>query len=76
MSEWICVKNQLPPINSEIILYNGKKEVVFGIYKPESPPVENWATDDSIWIYDNCNVNIGTATHWMPLPLPPQDEIK
>lgn len=71
MAEWISVKDSLPPVNENVLLYGGKKEVRYGFYRPEPAPVDNWATDESIWINDLSYDEIGTASFWMPLPEPP-----
>jgi len=70
---WISVKDRLPPLNENVLFFNGKKEVRFGFFRQEPPPVDNWATETSIWINDLSYEEIGTATHWMPLPEPPKD---
>lgn len=74
MNEWISVKDLLPPVNQNVLFLNGKQEVVFGFFRPDPPPVDNWATLDSIWINDMSYDVIGNATHWMPLPEPPKPE--
>ena len=74
MTDWISVKDRLPPVNQNILFYNGKKEVRYGFYRPEPSPVDNWATPDSIWINDLSYNEIGTASYWMPLPKPPREK--
>lgn len=69
--EWVSVKDKEPPKNKVVLFFTGKKEVVYGYYKPEDPPVDNWATETTIWINDDFNTKIATASHWMPLPEPP-----
>ena len=72
MSEWISVKDRLPPLRENVLFYNGKREIRFGFFSPDPPPVDNWATESSIWVNDLSYDEIGTATHWMPLPAPPE----
>lgn len=70
---WISVKDLLPPIREVVLFFNGKREVRYGFFNPEAAPVNNWATDNSIWVDDLSYDEIGTATHWMPLPAPPNN---
>lgn len=69
--EWISVKDQLPPDKYNVLMFNGKKEVIIGFLIYEPPPVGNWATHESIYINDLVNEKIGTCTHWTPLPEAP-----
>jgi hypothetical protein len=71
--EWISVKKQLPPNKDNVIFFNGKDEVRYGFFIEEKPPINIWATENSIWMNDLSYDEIGTCSHWMPLPLPPED---
>lgn len=73
MSDWISVEDRLPPINECLLFFNGKKEVRFGFFRPEPFPVDNWASENAIWMNDLSYSEIGVATHWMPLPNPPEN---
>lgn len=72
--DWISVEDELPPFGpaSKVIFFNGKKEVTFGYaYLPN----EGWDTGSkkSIWINDMDRETNEIATHWMPIPPPPND---
>lgn len=69
MSEWIKVKDNLPPID-KLVLCSGSKGGLF------------LGSTSQSCLYDNCNyiyVSVPNArsgrhcTHWMPLPEPPKE---
>jgi len=73
--EWISVKDKKPlfGIKYRYIFLNGKGEVTMGYaYDPE----EGWDTgaEKTIWISDLDRQTNEIASHWMPLPLPPEIE--
>ncbi len=73
---WIDVKQEPPKSNERLLFFNGKKEVTFGY---AYPPEEGWNTgiEGLIWINDFERETNEVASHWMPLPLPPDsDEYK
>ena len=81
MSEWISVKNRLPDIDKEVLVYAvGKidgfigehvyalcKRVVIHIF-PSSPGYATWSTP---WQYFHYDYEI---THWKLLPEPPKED--
>lgn len=56
MSDWISVKNKLPPVGQQVLIFDSDGAAV-AMYNGKY-----WATDGFI-----CSV----VTHWMPLPPPP-----
>ncbi len=71
--KWINVKDQLPPVNQDVLFFNGKREVRFGFFRPDPPPVDNWASETSIYMNDLSYDEIGVAMYWMPLPERPNE---
>ena len=70
--EWIGVKDKPPEANKKLLFVNGKKEITFGYaYKRE----DGWDTgyDHLVWINDFISETNEVATHWMPLPNPPNE---
>lgn len=79
--KWISVKDRLPELEEEVLVYaSGKIDGFFGknviaicsryeqkIY-PSAPGYERWS---SPWQYFHTDYEI---THWMPLPEPPKEE--
>lgn len=63
MSDWISVKERLPDINDEYIVFTEDAEVFICEYLPS---VNQWWDRDASIIY-------GRITHWMPLPDPPKE---
>ncbi len=70
MSEWIKCSHEKPKlgIKNRYIFLNGKNEVTFGYaYDWESE------SDKYVWINDMDRETNEVATHWMPLPSPPEE---
>lgn len=60
---WISVKERLPKDFDQALVYDGDKCYPIGIcHKGES----------GIW-YSDMAYGMGTITHWMPLPEPPEE---
>lgn len=61
---WISVKERLPKDFDQALAYDGDKHYPIGIcHKGES----------GIW-HSDMAYGMGTITHWMPLPEPPEEE--
>lgn len=75
MSEWISVKDKLPPVGVRncCIFFNGKKEVTYGYAYPFDAELDT-GISTCIWINDMDRETNEIATHWMPLPEAPKDE--
>lgn len=62
-SEWISVKERLPKDFDQALVYDGDEHYPIGIcHKDES----------GIW-HSDMAYGMGTITHWMPLPEPPEE---
>lgn len=59
MTEWIDVKNNLPPLNQRVYIWNGEEQFV------------GWREEHG-WEYSCCGCYCGDITHWMPLQNPPE----
>ena len=59
MSEWIQTENQVPPCNTDLLVFHPERGISTGEYDEN----QEWEYD---WFADNV-----IPTHWMLLPLPP-----
>ncbi len=66
MNKWISVKDELPPIETHIILYNG--DVIFGLYS------DDWHGKNYFTTNFEQFLGVEDVTHWMPLPEPPNEQ--
>lgn len=67
--QWISVKDQLPPPQTEVLWWNRTAH---------QAGVSSWeymshCNDTMIYWGDAGNVSIKNFTHWMPLPKPPEE---
>ena len=64
MSEWISVKDRLPELLDEVLLFTSEGDIFAGVFFERH---ENYtvAGDYHRFFYD--------VTHWMPLPEPPNE---
>lgn len=65
-NEWISVKEQLPKLNTMVLVFTmrGSFEVArYNIYHNGTLPL--WMTNEDIWKNE-------IITHWIPLPPPPK----
>lgn len=64
MSEWVSVKDRMPPEETDVLVFCQKDPMIgytvagffYGAWK-------SFETEDDTW---------GVVTHWMPLPDPPK----
>jgi len=67
MTEWISVKDRLPPIDQKVLGINRyKAQEVCSIETP-------WPGEDATWCTDEGK--IFEPSHWMPLPEAPAETI-
>jgi hypothetical protein len=69
---WISVKNRLPALNHECLVWYGPGIVSVGMYT-ESP--RQWIVANTVgknWRF--CDERFDLVTHWMALPEPPESE--
>lgn len=73
MSEWISVKERMPPIRhdrdaSDIVLFVSNNIVSFGNYMHDGPRGDYWFARESV----NGAIGVRVAvTHWQPIPEKP-----
>lgn len=60
-SEWISVKNRLPPIYVNVLIYDTIDNYISN----------SLLNENNQWI--GCKSNIDDITHWMPLPEAPKE---
>lgn len=60
MSEWISFKDRMPPMDTDILLTDGKKLETGHLFIDEDG-------DLMIWVRNCGSVNIPWYTHWMPV---------
>ena len=65
--QWISVKDRLPETNELCIVSTEWRGIVPAIYGNES-----WIFDDGQGWSEKA---LSYATHWMPLPVPPKEEV-
>lgn len=82
MSKWISVKDRLPDIGTEVLVYDGTDivQAYVGIHKGIKRWVGSRNVTDSMadgYVQDRTICKIGDTfdfiTHWMPLPEPPTE---
>lgn len=69
MNQWIKITNKKPPFGGRVLMYAPRMGVFVTQPKSDNPTFE----------YVGCNKDgpfLDIATHWMPLPEPPNDEPK
>lgn len=86
MNEWISVKDKLPPLGNQVLLfvqsetcsidYDTNEEI--GDTYIEKEMAIGYIEDGVLWInYDQDGFySASDVTHWMPLPSPPEGENK
>lgn len=72
MSEWISVKDRLPKIGVEVLIFDADSSNdfhdVWSLARDEEYDDIGWNDKNGDWYY------LDDVTHWMPLPEPPQKE--
>ncbi len=81
MSEWISVKDRLPPDDEPVLVYHEDDDhITLGEFE-KTDIKQYFHSDGSQFFYDDgWSSQIpwaqkGRVTHWMPLPLPPTTEV-
>ena len=64
MMEWISVKDRLPPEYVKVMCYLEDGDYTVGYL---------FDKEENEW---NLQSDVGTVTHWMPLPEPPVEKTK
>ena len=66
MSEWISVKDRLPQVKEDVLIYDSHHR---NIYKA-------WYIGDiDVWFSNEYLPQFINITHWMPLPEPPKETL-
>lgn len=68
MSEWISVKDKLPPHEEYILIYESYKEMTFEYYSLA------YYDETKKKFFNASDASDETPTHWMPLPSSPNEE--
>jgi len=66
MSEWISVKEKMPPLNTFILMAGGKR---YG-----GALMAGYHNEHDEWLIESCSdtLNVYPPEFWMPLPDPPK----
>ena len=67
--EWISVKERLPKLHTEVLVYRGNLGGMGGYVSIDHMDVR-WVDDEPMWSSDVLAWK-SKVTHWMPLPEPP-----
>ena len=72
-SQWVSVDDELPALEERVLLKTQSNEVVTGWLRKltEDDIYFCFGNEFSVWDFD-FNYDLGAATHWMPLPEPPE----
>ena len=69
MSDWINVKDELPPYNKVVLVLRGRSEIVLAARKSTDASGERWIPQHQFYWME---VDLfSDVTHWMPLPARP-----
>lgn len=72
MSEWISVKERLPKLYTEVLVYRGNLGGMGGYVSIDHMDVR-WVDDEPMWTGDALTWK-SKVTHWMHLPSPPKED--
>lgn len=61
--EWISVEDRLPENDVEILISRTDGEIYLAVHQ-----------DDGRWYDSSEGSDVKFITHWMPLPLPPEND--
>lgn len=68
MSEWISMKNRLPEIGVKVLIFDYYNDFdVWFLELDETDDIVHWEDQNGYWY------PLHDATHWMPLPEPPEE---
>ena len=67
--DWISVKNDFPPKDENVILYDGNEVFCGALRDKESLSFDVQACDGICYGW----YEKGNISHWMPLPKPPEN---
>lgn len=72
MSEWISVKDRLPPECEDVLIYSNGFSIIgaFLAYGTNGPIC--WQVND--WDESEISHALKEVTHWMSLPNPPEEK--
>jgi len=69
MSKWISVKERLPEVDTQVLIYYS--DTMTTGFQASEAPMSNEAIP--YWINSEIGCDL-PVTHWMPLPNPPEGE--
>lgn len=72
MLNWISVDDRIPELEKPVLLFSETKDTFTGFLRKTSEDDIHFCIGNEYTSWDYMfNPDIGTITHWMPLPEPP-----